>query len=119
MSPLVAILEPADVWKVVVIAAVIAYLVTWILTLGGAKSRDLQRLERRVSVLKQQLDHLVAHAGIPLPPAPSSGFPPEVERLAREPYGKIAAIKRLREQNPGIGLAEAKARIDEFLENQS
>lgn len=119
MNPLVANLEPADVWKIVVIAAVIAYLVTWVLTLGGAKSGDLQRLERRVNVLKQHLDHLVAHSGVPLPPAPSSGLPPEVERLAREPYGKIAAIKLLREQNPGIGLAEAKSRIDEFLENQS
>jgi ribosomal protein L7/L12 len=37
----------------------------------------------------------------------------EVQRLARDPAQKIAAIKLHREQT-GLGLAEAKANIEDF-----
>ncbi len=118
MNAFVATLDTADLWKIGLLAAVVAYLVAWVLNLNGAKSAEVRRLERRVNTLKAHLDHLVTQFGVTLPPGPPSGLSPEVERLAREPYGKIAAIKLLREQNPGVGLAEAKARIEEFLDNQ-
>jgi hypothetical protein len=39
---------------------------------------------------------------------------PRVEQLANDPYKKIAAIKALREENPGMGLAEAKMEVEAF-----
>lgn len=43
-------------------------------------------------------------------PSPLS---PEVQALARDPKQKIAAIKLHREQNPGLGLAEAKREAED------
>jgi ribosomal protein L7/L12 len=39
---------------------------------------------------------------------------PEVQRLARDPARRIAAIKLHREQTPGLGLAEAKAEVEDL-----
>jgi len=50
------------------------------------------------------------HHGAELP----SRLSPEVQRLARDPSEKIAAIKLHREQHPGLGLADAKAEIEDF-----
>ena len=75
---------------------------------------DLGRLERQLDWLHQKMDALLKHQGIELPPPPPSGLSPEVERLASDPSTKIKAIKLYREQNSGVGLAEAKAKIEAF-----
>lgn len=79
---------------------------------------DTGRLERRLRSMEQKLDALLKHQGIEPPPPPLSGLSPEVEQLARDPSKKIAAIKLYREENPGAGLAEAKAKIEEFAEGR-
>ncbi len=79
---------------------------------------DLGRLERQLDWLHQKMDALLKHQGVELPPLPASGLSSEVERLANAPGGKIAAIKLYREQNPGVGLAEAKAKVEEFLQSK-
>jgi len=50
----------------------------------------------------------------PLTPTPS-GLSLEVERLATDPSTRIAAIKLYQEQNPGVSVSEAEAKIEEFL----
>lgn len=50
-----------------------------------------------------------------LKPVSSTDF----EMLARDPSQKIAAIRLYREMNPGIGLAQAKAKVEEiYKQNQ-
>ena len=110
MTPLVAVLEFSDYAFIAAIVAGVA---------GGAaltkrQGINLGRLERRLRSVEQKLDALLKHEGIePLPPPPS-GLSPEVERVARDPSKKIEAIKLYRQENPGVGLAEAKAKIEEF-----
>ncbi len=91
--------------------AIIAWLV---IVFGGAAAYttrqrvDLRRLERK-------LDALLKHQGISAPLEASMSE--EVQRLARDPAQKIAAIK-LHRQQTGLGLAEAKADIEEFSRTQ-
>jgi hypothetical protein len=54
----------------------------------------------------------------PIIPSPPSGLSREVERLARTPGGMIEAIRLYREQNPGVCLAEAKAKIEAFCKGK-
>lgn len=113
MIPLLAVLEFSDYALIAVIVAVFA---------GGAaltkrQGFDLGRLERRLKSVEQKLDALLKHEGIEPPPPPPSGLSPEVEQLAKDSSKKIAAIKLHRQQNPGVGLAEAKAKIEEFFES--
>ncbi len=113
MTPLFAVLELGDYAIIAFIAAVFS---------GGTaltkrQGFNLGPLERRLKSVEQKLDALLKHEGIePLPPPPS-GLSSEVEQLAGDPTKKIAAIKLYRQQNPGVGLAEAKAKIEEFFEN--
>jgi len=88
--------------------AIIAWLA---IVFGGAAAYttrqrvDLRRLERK-------LDALLKHEGISAPLEAS--LSEEVQRLARDPAQKMAAMKLHREQT-GLGLAEAKADIEEFI----
>jgi ribosomal protein L7/L12 len=112
MTPLLAVLDLSGYALIAAMVAVFA---------GGAaltkrQGIDPGRLERRLKSVEQKLDALLKHEGIEPPPPPASGLSPEVERLARDPSKKIAAIKLYREENPGVGLAEAKAKIEEFAE---
>lgn len=112
MTPLLAVLEFSDYALMAVIVAVFA---------GGAAITkrpgiDLGRFERRLNSLEQKLDALLKHEGIQPPPPPPSGLSQEVQQLARDPSKKIEAINLYRQQNPGVGLAEAKAKIEEFAE---
>jgi hypothetical protein len=75
---------------------------------------NLRRLEWQIRELQQKLDALLKHQGIELPTPPASDLSPEVQMMAKDPYQKIAAIKLYREEHPGVGLAEAKKRIEEF-----
>jgi len=71
---------------------------------AGRRLENSRRLERK-------LDALLKHHGIELP----FGLSPDVQRLARDPARKIAAIKLHREDHPGLGLAEAKAEVETFI----
>jgi len=72
-------------------------------------------LMRRVAELERQVAHLYAHGSVPAPPPAPAGsdVSDEVRRLVAE-GNLIAAIKQHR-QDTGLGLAEAKGRIDELV----
>ena len=114
MKPLLAVTEFTD-FAVIVIAAVA---VASILSAYSRQAAYLKSVQRQVEELQRKLDALLAHHGIELPP-PSSDLSAEVQRLASSPDTKIAAIKLYREQNPGVGLADAKAKIEGFVEGRS
>lgn len=99
MTPLLAVLEFEDY---AIIAAIV------IVFAGGASFAARQRLD--VRRLERKLDALLQHHGVSVP----SRLSPEVQRLAKDPARKIAAIKLHREQTPGLGLAEAKAEVEDF-----
>jgi ribosomal protein L7/L12 len=97
MTPFFAMLEFTDY-------AVIAVIVFFFA--GGAAFAARQRVDlRRV---ERKLDALLQHEGIELP----SRLSPEVKRMASDPTQKIAAIRLHRQQNPGLGLAEAKEDVE-------
>ena len=98
MTPLFAILEFSDY---AIIAAIVAILA------GGASVATRQRLDLRR--LERKLDALLKHQGIQVPS--------EAETLAKDPNMKIAAIKLYREEHPGVGLAEAKAKVEEIYKH--
>jgi hypothetical protein len=103
MTPLLARLETNDF----LIIAGIVLLITAGRSLFAARRPDnSRRLERK-------LDALLKHHGIELP----SGMSLDVQQLARDPTKKIAAIKLHREDHPGLGLAEAKAEIEDFIKS--
>ena len=100
MTPLLAILESSDY-------AIIAGIV--IVFAGSASFAARQRLDLRR--LEQKLDLLLKHHGIVVPS--------EFEMMVKDPNQKIAAIKLYREEHPGAGLAEAKAKVEEiYKQNQ-
>jgi len=115
MIPLLAVLEFNDfaiiAGIVIVFAGGAAYSSRQAIHLGG--------LQRRLDDLQRKMDALLAFHRIQLPTPPPSGLSPEVESLALSPDGKIAAIKLYRRQNPGVGLAEAKAKIEAFAASKS
>jgi len=84
-------------WLVVVFAGAAAYITR--------QPVDLRRIERK-------LDALLKHQGVSLPPLGSMSE--EVKQLARDPSRKIEAIKLHREQT-GLGLAEAKSDVEDFI----
>jgi ribosomal protein L7/L12 len=113
MTSLLAVLEFSDFCVIAGIVAAFA---------GGAAytarpNINLLRLERQIRELQQKLDALLKHQGIEMPTPPPSDLSPEVQLLARDPDQKIAAIKLYRQEHPGVGLAEAKQRIEEFYGN--
>ena len=85
-----------------------------------AKGPDVsvQLLVLQVRELHKKLDALLKHQGIELPAPPPSGLSPEVELLASVPDTKIAAIKLYRKENRGVGLREAKEKIESFYKSR-
>ena len=116
MNILLAFLDSMDPWGVI---GVLVVIVLFNLVRGAFDGRrpggSTRYLERRMKVLEEKLDALLDFHGIEVPMPPTSGLSPEVERLASDPETKIAAIQLYREQNRGIGLAQAKAKIEAFL----
>ncbi len=102
MTPLLARLETNDF---LAIAGIVLMITSAFSLFAGRRRKNSRRLERK-------LDALLKHHGIEFP----AGLSPEVQRLARDPAQKIAAIKLHREDHPGLGLAEAKADIEDFIE---
>jgi hypothetical protein len=100
MTPHLAILEFSDYAMIAFIVVVFA----GVSSFAARQRLDVRRLERK-------LDALLKHHGVSLP----SCLSPEVQQLAKDPAQRIAAIKLHREQNPGLGLAEAKAEVENFI----
>src|SRR3972149_9615395 len=84
-------------WLMVVFNGAAAY--------ATRKSAYSQRIERK-------LDALLKHQGISL--APQAKLTEEVQRLARDPAQRSNAVMLHRTEN-GLGLAEAKADIEDFI----
>ena len=101
MTPLLARLEPNDF---LIIAGIVLFFTAGRSLLAARRPDNSRSLERK-------LDALLKHHGIEFP----SGLSPKVQQLARDPAKKIAAIKLHREDHPGLGLAEAKAAIEDFI----
>ena len=95
MTPLFAILEATDYAFIAGVVIIFA---------GGASFAARQRLDLRR--LEHKLDLLLKHQGVVVPS--------EFEMLAKDPNQKIAAIRLYRVEHPGVGLAEAKAKVEEF-----
>jgi hypothetical protein len=115
MTPILAILEFGDyaiiTAIVIVFASGAAFTSRQTVNLGG--------LQRRLGELQRKMDALLAFHHIQMPAPPPSGMSRELEELALSPNTKIAAIKKYREEHPGVGLAEAKAKIEEFAARKS
>lgn len=101
MASLLARLETNDF---LIIAGIVLLITSARSLFAGRRRENSRRLEHK-------LDALLKHHGIEFP----SGLSPEVQQLARDPEKKIAAIKLHREDHPGLGLAEAKAAIEDFI----
>ena len=93
------VLQPADF----VVIAIIVLMLAGNRLRNARQAAHLRRLERKV-------DALLAHHRIEPPGALSEA----TQLMALDPTQKIAAIKRHRHET-GLGLAEAKADVENFL----
>lgn len=91
-----AVLESSDFFTL----ALIVFFVVLFVSILTRQQVNLSRLERK-------LDALLAHHQIQL-----GKLSPEVQRMAKDPSQKIAAIKLHRDQNPGMSLMEAKMDVE-------
>jgi ribosomal protein L7/L12 len=101
MTPLLAILEFGDYAVIAVIVIIFA---------GGASFAAQQRLD--LHRVERKLDAVLKHHSVEF-------LSPEVQLLAKDPSKRITAIKLHREQNPGLGLADAKREIEDFARSPS
>ncbi|MCK0112165.1 ribosomal protein L7/L12 [Ornithinimicrobium sp. F0845] len=76
---------------------------------GNDDSAEIAALTMRVTQLEQRVEQLAELLGAP--PAPQDARMDEVIRLKQQDK-PIEAIKLLREIQPGLGLADAKALVD-------
>ena len=107
---LFALLESSD-WTLM------AWLiVVFVLTGGGATASGYLRPTNRDQLqrIEHKLDLILTHLGIEYVPPPKSDW----QALADEPGQKIAAIKVYHEQH-GVGLAEAKRAVDDYIQGKS
>jgi hypothetical protein len=72
-------------------------------------TNKMQQQRFYLRLLNKKLDALLKAQGVEWP-----SLSPEVQLLAEHPSTKITAIKLHREENPDIGLAEAKAEVEAF-----
>ncbi len=100
---LFAILELSDFGIILAIVAVFS---------GGAaasaylRPADRNRLER----VEQKLDLILTHLGLDYTPPRKAAW----QELAADPSRKISAIKAYRDEH-GVGLAEAKRAVEEYM----
>lgn len=78
---------------------------------GADHSAEIASLRRQVGQLEQRVEQLAQL--LDAPPPPRDPRMDEVVRL-KQSGEQIAAIKQLREIQPGLGLAEAKAIVDQM-----
>jgi ribosomal protein L7/L12 len=116
MTPFLAATDYNYIAIAAVVGAVIGLLATGANSNKKSETRLLQ-LELQLKELRTRLDTLLKHQGIeiPVPPGPAD-ISPEVQLMARDPGQKIAAIRLHREQHPGLGLLEAKTRLEHFAQ---
>ena len=74
-------------------------------------NKEVTALRLRVTALEQRLNAVTQALGLPAPPEPVGMA--EVRQL-KASGEVIPAIKRLRESQPGLGLAEAKGIVDQL-----
>jgi hypothetical protein len=95
--------------------AIIAALILLFAGGGAAASRYLRPADRdRLQRIEHKLDLLLTHLGIEYVAPPKAAW----QELADDPVRKIEAIKVYREQT-GVGLAEAKKAVEEYIEGRS
>ena len=99
MAPLLGLIENGEV----IIIALIALACGAVIARSNGPRADLRRIERK-------LDALLQHQGVPPPQRLSK----EVQLMACDPTRRIEAVKLHREQT-GLGLADAKPDIEEFI----
>ena len=100
MTPIIAIVESTGY---LIIAGIVVLVVGCIVLSMRGKS-DQRGLVNNVS----------------MPPRRhSTGDASELEMLIKDPSQRIAAIKLYREMHPGVGLAEAKAKVEELAKRSS
>jgi hypothetical protein len=103
---LLAVLEMMDFLIIVIIVA--------IFTGGAAADRYLRHggsIWRRLERVEHKLDLILTHLGLDYTSSPNRIW----QELAADPTRKIAAIKAYREFH-GVGLAEAKRAVEEYIE---
>lgn len=74
-------------------------------------SNRITALESRILMLEKRLDHLLTQLGVPQEEFEEATGMDEVRAL-KDSGQTIQAIKRLRELQPGMGLAAAKDIVD-------
>jgi hypothetical protein len=89
-------------------------IIAWIVLVfaGGAAAYNITRQPVDLRRIERKLDALLKHQGVSL--LPHASMSEEVQQLARDPARKIEAMKLHREQT-GLGLAEAKSDIEDFI----
>lgn len=116
MTTMLAVLELKDY---ALTAGLIALLGGGVRYMSSRGIRQLRSMQKTLDAMQKKLDALLKHQGVAWPPPPRpSGLSEEVEQLASNPATKIAAIKAYREENPGVGLVEAKAKIEAFYNSK-
>jgi ribosomal protein L7/L12 len=85
-------------------------ILAWIVLVFGGGAAAYTSRQSGLRRIEQKLDALLKHQGVSLPP--KAKISEEVQQLARD--HKIEAITLHREQT-GLGLAEAKSEIEEFI----
>jgi hypothetical protein len=105
-----------NVWDFLIIGIIVLCFAGAAYAKGPDVSVQLLALQMRD--LQKKLDALLKHQGIEMPTPPPSGLSPEVELLASVPDTKIAAIKLYRKENRGVGLREAKEKIEAFYKSK-
>ena len=101
MTPLLATLTLSDfLW------------LGWIGLICAGAASSMNREPASLRRIERKLDALLKHQGVPTLPKMSEA----VKLLAADPTKKIAAIKLYREES-GLGLAEAKSDIEEYLKS--
>jgi hypothetical protein len=94
--------------------AIISLLILLFAGGGAAVSAYLRPVDQvRLHRIEHKLDLILTHLGIEYVPPPQSAW----QELADDPARKIEAIKFYREQH-GVGLAEAKKAVEDYIESR-
>jgi ribosomal protein L7/L12 len=86
-------------------------IIAWIVLVFAGASAAYSSRQSGLRRIEQKLDALLKHQGVSLPP--QAKLSEEVQQLARD-HHKIEALTLHREQT-GLGLAEAKADVEDFI----
>jgi ribosomal protein L7/L12 len=89
----------------------IGYLIGVILILYISQISGMSGLRQSTRRLERKLDAIIKHQGVEWP----SGISAEVRLMAQDPRKRIFAIKLHRDQNPDLGLAEAKKDVEDCV----